>query len=134
MAYGSTQIRGQIRATAAGQHHSHSHSNAGSEQRLQPTPQFMATGTLAHRARPGIKPEFLWMLVGFISTVPQPELLSFLDEVTFLPLTENKSPLFELKNLKLSHGYNFVPLGGSILSPVGAHLGEVTCVSLINTH
>ena len=40
-AYGSSQDRGQIGATAAGLHHSHSH--AGSEQHLWPTPQLMAT-------------------------------------------------------------------------------------------
>ena len=40
MAYGGTQGRGWIRATAVGLHHSHS--NAGSELCLQPTPQFTA--------------------------------------------------------------------------------------------
>ena len=39
-AYGSSQARGQIRATVASLHHSHS--NAGSELRLRPTPQLMA--------------------------------------------------------------------------------------------
>ena len=39
-AYGDSQARGQIRATAAGLHHSHS--NAGSEWSLQPTPQATA--------------------------------------------------------------------------------------------
>ena len=39
VAYGSSQARGRIGATAAGLHHSHS--NAGSEPRLLPTPQFM---------------------------------------------------------------------------------------------
>ena len=38
-AHGSSQARGQIRATAAG----HSHSNTGSEPCLQPITQFMAT-------------------------------------------------------------------------------------------
>ena len=38
-AYGSSQARGPIRAAAA----SHSHSNAGSEPRLWPTPWLMAT-------------------------------------------------------------------------------------------
>ena len=38
-AYGGSQARGQIRAVAAGLHHS----NAGSELRLQPTPQLTAT-------------------------------------------------------------------------------------------
>ena len=40
-AYGSSQDRGQIGATAAGLHHSHS--NAGSKLHLQRTPQLMAT-------------------------------------------------------------------------------------------
>ena len=39
-AYGGSQARGQIGATAAGL--CHSHSNTGSEQHLQPTPQLMA--------------------------------------------------------------------------------------------
>ena len=37
MAYGGSQARGQIRAVAAGLHYSYG--NAGSEPRLQPTPQ-----------------------------------------------------------------------------------------------
>ena len=40
-AYGGTQAGSQIRAVAAGLHHSHS--NVGSEPRLQPIPQFTAT-------------------------------------------------------------------------------------------
>ena len=38
-AYGSSQARGQITASAAGLHHSHSHT--GSKPSLQSTPQFM---------------------------------------------------------------------------------------------
>ena len=30
--------------------------------------------SLTHRARPGIEPEFLWTLVGFITAEPQQEL------------------------------------------------------------
>ena len=41
MAYGSSQARSQIRATAVGL--CHSHSNTGSETCLQPTPQLMVT-------------------------------------------------------------------------------------------
>ena len=41
VAYGSSQARGLMGATAAGLHHSHSH--ARSELRLQPTPQLPAT-------------------------------------------------------------------------------------------
>ena len=40
MAYGDSQARGQIGAVAAALHHSHS--NAGSEPYLRPTPQLMA--------------------------------------------------------------------------------------------
>ena len=43
-AYGRTQARGCIRATAAGLYFSHS--NAGSEPHLQPTPQLTATRIL----------------------------------------------------------------------------------------
>ena len=41
MAYGGSRARGLIGATADGL--CHSHSNAGSEPRLRPTPQLMAT-------------------------------------------------------------------------------------------
>ena len=42
--YGSSQAKGQIRATAAGLRHSHSHSNnTGSKPLLCLTPQLMAT-------------------------------------------------------------------------------------------
>ena len=41
-AYGSSQARGQIGASAAGQHHSHSHSHTRSEPHLQPTLQLVA--------------------------------------------------------------------------------------------
>ena len=41
MAYGSSQARGQIRAAAAGLHHSHS--NSGPEPHLWPTPQLTST-------------------------------------------------------------------------------------------
>ena len=40
-AYGGSQARGRIGAVATGLHQSHS--NAGSEPRLQPTPQLTAT-------------------------------------------------------------------------------------------
>ena len=51
-AYGSSQASGWIRATAAGLRHSHS--NARSEQRLQPTPQLTAnTGSLTTKLGQG---------------------------------------------------------------------------------
>ena len=58
-AYGSSQTRGQIRATAAD--HSHSYSNAGS---------------LTHWVRPAIKPTSSGILLGFLSTEPHGELLN----------------------------------------------------------
>ena len=57
MAYGSSKARGQIGATAAGLHHSHS--NAGS---------------LTQWAKPGIEPQTSWFLVGFVSAAPRWEL------------------------------------------------------------
>ena len=44
MAYGDSQTRGRIRAVATGIHQSHSY--AGSEPRLQPTPQLTATSDI----------------------------------------------------------------------------------------
>ena len=71
VAHGSSQVRGRIRATAAGLHHSHS--NVGSEPCLQSTPQLTA----------GIKPTSSWVLVRilvrFITSEPQwePQVLFF---------------------------------------------------------
>ena len=67
-AYGGSQARGLTGAVAAGLHHSHSHSNTGSKPRLQPTPRAHSNArSLAHWARPGIKPTTSWFLVGFIN-------------------------------------------------------------------
>ena len=63
--YGGSQARCQIGAVAAGLHHSHS--NARSEPRLQPTPQHGNTRSLTHWARPGIKPATAWFLVRFVN-------------------------------------------------------------------
>ena len=70
-AYEGSQARGPIRAAAAGPRHSHS--NMGSEPRLQPTPQITATLW----AKPGIEPETSWFLVRSISTAPWWELHFF---------------------------------------------------------
>ena len=73
VAYLSSWARGQTGAPAASLHHSYS--NAGSKLHLQPTPQLIATpDPLAHWARPEIEPASLWVLVGFTSAEPQPEL------------------------------------------------------------
>ena len=60
-AYGGFQARGRIGGTAACLHHSYGN-----------------TESLTPRARPGIEPASSWILVGFVSAVPQWELLAFL--------------------------------------------------------
>ena len=75
-AYGSSQSRGQFGATAANLHHSHS--NAGSEPHLWPTPQLMAMPkSLTHWVRPGIESSTSWFPVRFVSAAPQRELFFF---------------------------------------------------------
>ena len=67
MAYGSSQARGQIRATAAVLRHTHS--NTRSKWCLQPTPQLMATParSLTHWVGSGIEPTSSWILVRFLT-------------------------------------------------------------------
>ena len=65
VAYGISKTRGRNWAGAAGLHHSHS--NMGSEPCLQPISQLTAM--------PDIKPASSWIIVGFITTEPQWELL-----------------------------------------------------------
>ena len=74
-AYGSSQARGQIRATAASLRHNHK--NVGSEPHLWPTPHSI-TGSLTQWMRLGIEPVSSWILVRFISTEPQWELQKLL--------------------------------------------------------
>ena len=66
-AYGNSQARSPIGATAADLHHSHSHSNARSKPRLRPTPQLMhgKAGSPTEWVRPGIEPASSWMLDSF---------------------------------------------------------------------
>ena len=75
VAYGGSHATGWIGAVAAGP--CHSRSNARSEPRLQSTPQLMATGSLTHWVRPGIKPASSWILVILISAELQRELPTF---------------------------------------------------------
>ena len=64
-AYGGSQARGQIRATAASLHHSYS--NTGSEPCLRHTPQLRPVpDSLIHWTRRGIKPTSSWILVEFV--------------------------------------------------------------------
>ena len=60
-AYGSSQARGRIGVAAASLRHSRSNA-----------------GFLTHWARPGIKPQSSWVLVGFVTTEPQQELPNIL--------------------------------------------------------
>ena len=73
-AYGSSQAKGWIGATAAGLHHSHS--NAGTEPCLLLTPQLKAMMD-PHWVKLGIEPTSSWILVKFASAVPQWELPIF---------------------------------------------------------
>lgn len=70
--YASSQTRGQMGSVAAGLQHSHSH--AGSEPCLRPTPCSRQCQIPDQGARLGIEPESSWTLVGFVSTAPQQEL------------------------------------------------------------
>ena len=73
MACGSSTPRGQIRVVPFGL--CHSHSNAGSESCLLPTPQLMAMpDPLTHWARPGMEHATWWFIVGFVSAEPRWEL------------------------------------------------------------
>ena len=65
-AYGGSQARGRIGAVATGLRQSHS--NAGSEPSLQPTPQLMATpDRYPTEQGAGTKPATSWFLVGFVN-------------------------------------------------------------------
>lgn len=70
--YASSQTRGQMGSVAAGLQHSHSH--AGSEPCLRPTPCSRQCQIPDQGARLGIEPESSWTLVRFVSTAPQQEL------------------------------------------------------------
>ena len=66
VAYGGSQARDLSGAVATGL--CQSHSNAGSEPSLQPTPQAHGNaGSYAHWTRTGIKPPTSWFLVGFVN-------------------------------------------------------------------
>ena len=75
VAYGGSQAKGQIGAVTAGLCHSHSH--ARSEPHLPPAPQLMATPDPFHPLREARdEPASSWILVRFVYTEPQQELLS----------------------------------------------------------
>ena len=74
MAYGDSQARGQFRAVAAGQYHSHSRIWAAS---ANYTTAHSNVRSLTHWARPVIEPVPSRMLVRFISAEPEWEFLLF---------------------------------------------------------
>ena len=74
-AYGGSQARCWI---SAEEHLHHIYSNSGTEPRLQPTPQLMATWSLTYWARPEIEPASSWILVRFVSTEPRQELPEYI--------------------------------------------------------
>ena len=77
-ANGGSQARGPIRVTAAGLHHSHN--NARSKPRLRPTPQLMPM--LDPLPTDKDQPTTSRFLVGFVSTAPRQEPLSFFIRAT----------------------------------------------------
>ena len=53
--------------------------------------------SLTHQTRPGIEPTFSWILVRFLPTEPQRELLAFsFLYITFVSLYNTKSVLYKL--------------------------------------
>ena len=80
-AYGSSQARDRMKATAASLHHGHS--NTGSEPHLWLN---STARSLTHWARSGIEPESSWILVEFVTVEPQRELPS----ISFGKLVSNQ--------------------------------------------
>ena len=68
MAYGGSQARGPVGATAAGLHHSHRQHQIRATSVTYTTAHGNAR-SLTHLARPGIKPASSWIL-GFVSAEP----------------------------------------------------------------
>ena len=78
-AYGGSQARGLIGAVAASLSHSHSHSHSQIRAAsVTYTTAHRNPNSLTHGARAGIKPATSGFLVGFVSTAPRRELLSWL--------------------------------------------------------
>ena len=71
--YGGSQAKGLVGAVAAGLPHSHSNLRIRVASSTYTTAHGN-TGSLTHRARPGIKPASSWMLVRFVSAEPRQEL------------------------------------------------------------
>ena len=76
-AYGNSKARGQIGATVAGLQHSHSNGDPSCICKLHHSSQ-QCWIPLTHRARPRIEPVSPWILVRFISAMPQWEILKII--------------------------------------------------------
>ena len=76
VSYGSSQARGQIRATTASLHHRHSNARQICAVSVTYTTAHSDVGFLTHWARPWIEPASSWILVGLVSGEPQWELPS----------------------------------------------------------
>ena len=76
MAYGISQARDQVGAAASFLPHSHSNGRIQATSVMDPTAHGNS-GSLTHRARPGIKAISSWVLTGFITAEPQWEVLFF---------------------------------------------------------
>ena len=85
-AYGSSQARGQIRATTPAYPQTQLGSRIAVIQAASATYTIVRsnTGSLTHWAKPGIKPASSWILVRFVSTAPQRELIVWLFLSSFI--------------------------------------------------
>ena len=106
-AYGSSWLRGRIRAAAASLHHSYSNSES-----------------LTHWTRSGIKPQSSWILVGFIPAEPQWELQKQFLHLFFIQFWKVTFYLQLLQNI------GYMPLYRNILDSI---LGPVLGTSHSST-
>ena len=92
-AYGGSQARDWIRATAARLRHSRS--NVGSASVTYTTAHSNA-GCLTHLSRPGIEPVSSWIIVGFVTAEPQWELLTYF-------YFQSKNKIFESRHTIITY-------------------------------
>ena len=93
VAHGGSQARGLIRAVAIGLRHSQQQHGIQAMSATYTTAHGN-TRSLTHWARPAIEPSSSWILVGFVTTEPQRELLTFLFlfPLGLLPQSEFQMP------------------------------------------
>jgi len=93
MAYGDSKARGGIGAVATGLRQSHS--NTGSEPRLQPTPQLTATqDPQPTEQSQGLNPQPHGSLLDSLTTVPRWELLVFVVKIWLLEIKDPEGGVF----------------------------------------